>query len=214
MAARRLAQSLTGFNSPLAQTADVTQLRVRMQSTYATPGDVSDDYQLQWEKNGNGTWTDVTTTGSEVVTYDSGLLSTGATTNRLGAGTGSFVAGRSSETGLISNYVMPASNFTEFLFSLKIISAALVPGDVIRFRVLRNGATTGLTYTQVPTLTVRQVAFTQAAFGFYAEDTESAAVALAAQNTAITREISTANADFHLRMLLQSTTTHDGDNSR
>jgi hypothetical protein len=90
-----------------------------------------------------------------VVPFNSANLTDGAaTTNRLGAGTGSFTAGKVSEDGLVDDLGWPANNYTEVLYSLTLKKADVVHGDTLRFRVLRNGATTGFTYTQVPTIPV------------------------------------------------------------
>jgi hypothetical protein len=130
-------------------------LRVRLQSTNAVAVPATDDWQLQWEKNGNGTWTNITTGGTTVQGYDNPNLTGGAvTTNRMGAGTGSFVAGKISETGDVPNLGWTANNYTELVFSLKLLAANFIAGDTLRFRVLRNGATTGLTYTQTPTINI------------------------------------------------------------
>lgn len=97
----------------------------------------------------------VFTTPTPVLPFNSASLTDGAaTTNRLGAGTGSFQAGKVSEDGLVDNLGWAANNYTELLYALTLKKAALANGDTIRFRVLRNGATTGLTYTQVPTIPV------------------------------------------------------------
>src|SRR6478672_579168 len=87
--------------------------------------------------------------------YNSASLTEGAaTTNRLSAGTGSFLAGKISEDGLVDNVAITASNYTEHLYSLTLVSSALSNGDTLDFRVLRNGATTGMTYTVTPRITV------------------------------------------------------------
>ena len=101
-----------------------------------------------------GLWTNVASAGT-VNAYNSANLTDGAaTTNRLGAGSGSFVAGKVSEDGLVDDFGMTASNYTELLYSITVKQADVAPTDTLRFRVLRNGATTGLTYTQVPTVTI------------------------------------------------------------
>jgi len=129
------------------------QLRTMLQSTTAAAVDPWDDFQLQWEKNGNGTWADVATT--TVVPYDSPNLTDAApTTNRLTGGTGAFTAGKVSEDGLVDDLGWAGNNHTELLYSLTLKSADLTNGDTLRFRVLRNGATTGLTYTQTPTINI------------------------------------------------------------
>ena len=155
------AASLAAVNTAItANTGNGDQagvLRVRMQ-VGANPGFSTDDWQLQWEKNGNGTWTNVTTGGNTVLGYNNPNLTDAAvTTNRLGAGSGSFVAGKISETGLVSDLAITASNYTELVFSVKLLAANFTDGDTLRFRVLYNGATTAMTYTVVPTINVVRV---------------------------------------------------------
>lgn len=90
-----------------------------------------------------------------VIGYDSPNLTLATvTTNQLGAGTGSFVAGKVSEYGLVDDLGWSGSNYTEVLYPLTLKKADLTGGDTLRFRVLRNGATTYLTYSQTPTVTI------------------------------------------------------------
>jgi hypothetical protein len=97
----------------------------------------------------------VVATASAVIAFNSANLTDGAaTTNRLGAGTGSFTAGKVSEDGLVDNLGWPGNNYTELLYALTLAKARLANGDTLRFRVVRNLATTGLTYTQTPTVPV------------------------------------------------------------
>jgi hypothetical protein len=93
-------------------------------------------------------------TPAPVENYNSASLTDGnATTNRLGSGTGSFVAGEISEDGLVDNLQITASNYTELLYSLTINSDAVADADTIDFRVLRNGAVLN-TYTVTPRITI------------------------------------------------------------
>ena len=132
----------------------VFQLRVRMQETGNGNVPPTDNFQLQFEKNASGTWTNVSPAPGPVMSYDSPrLTNAGATTSRLTGGTGSFAAGEISEGGVVDSLGWAQSGYTELLYSLKLIAADLAPGDTLRFRVLRNGLTTGVTYTQTPTLT-------------------------------------------------------------
>ena len=99
-------------------------LRVRLQSTTAVAVPATDDWQLQYEKNASGTWVNVAATGTTVVGYNDPNLTDGAaTTNRLGAGTGSFVAGKVSEDGIADDLGWTANNYTELVYSLKLIAA-------------------------------------------------------------------------------------------
>lgn len=98
------------------------------------------------------------TTGSPVVPFAStNLTDSGATTNRLGSGTGSFVAGEVSEDGLVDDLQITASNYTELLYSLTLVSSALANNDTLDFRVLRNGAVLD-TYTVTPRVTASKSA--------------------------------------------------------
>ena len=141
-----------GINIGFDLAADFNfQLRVRLQESGGKSGATSDDFRLQYRKNG-GTWTNVTTTSSNVKGFDSSdLTDGGATTNRLSGGSGSFVAGKISETGEVVDHQLTANNYTEHLYSLTLISADIALDDKIEFRVLLNGST--FTYNVVPKFT-------------------------------------------------------------
>jgi len=95
------------------------------------------------------------TTVSAVLAYVSpNLTDAGVTTRRLTVGTGAFTAGEVSEDGLVDDLGWPGNNYTEVLYPITLMRAALANGDTIRFRVTKDGATTDMTYTAVPTLTV------------------------------------------------------------
>lgn len=134
-------------------------LRISLAETGAgsISGASTDDYQLQYSYDG-GAYTNVTTSSSVVKGYDSSnLTNDGATTdnaNLSNAGSGSFVAGEVSEDGLVDNLQITANNFTELLFTLEIVHADVAHGKNIDFRVLLNGATTNMTYTVTPRITV------------------------------------------------------------
>lgn len=94
------------------------------------------------------------TSSGAVTSYNSASLTDGnATTNRLGAGSGSFVAGEISEDGLVDDHQITVSSYTEHLYSLTLVSSALANNDTLDFRVLRNNAATGMTYTVTPRIT-------------------------------------------------------------
>lgn len=178
------------------------QLRVRLQSA-GTAGVSTDDYKLQYRID-SGSWTDVGL-GTEVTPYNDPSLTHGnATTNRLGAGTGSFVAGEIADTSdTVTDLTITASNYTELLYSLSVLGWTMntTASHTLEFRVLRNGATTGLTYSVTPTINVTKVpSYVQEAFRFYEDGTESASVAIAAQNTDITRDLYPGNSNLQLRI--------------
>lgn len=131
-------------------------LRIMMQETGGLGGAATDDWQLQYSKNG-GAYTSITTATSNVKGYDSTTLTDqGATTNRLTGGTGSFVAGLVSEDGLADNLNVTANNYSEFLFTLTIVSADVSAADTLDFRLLVNGSTN--TYSVTPRITVTKTA--------------------------------------------------------
>jgi hypothetical protein len=151
-------------SSPIdSQDTDITRnvdsdsnlhLRFRIDETKGISGDSTDDWQLQYSKNA-ASYTDVTSGSSNAKGFNSALTDGGATTNRatngITDGTGSFVAGEISEDGLIDDHQLTASNFTEHLYTLTLVSADLANNDTLDFRILRNGST--ITYSQTPTIT-------------------------------------------------------------
>lgn len=177
-------------------------LRIRLQETGAVAGAATDDYKLQYRKN-SGSWGDL---DSAVKAYNSSNLTEGAaTTNRLGAGTGSFVAGKVSEDGVVDDVQITASNYTELYYAIQLdLAGGLVDEDLIEFRVLKNNATTGMTYSSYPTLTVKSMALTQAAYRFYSDGTESGSTALGTQSTAYTLATNT-DQNIGVRVRVQET---------
>jgi hypothetical protein len=81
------------------------------------------------------------------------LTDAGATTNRLTGGSNSFVAGKISETGTVSDLEITSGNYTELLFSAKLVASLLANNDTLDFRVYRNGVALN-TYTVTPRITV------------------------------------------------------------
>lgn len=132
-------------------------LRIQIQESGGTGGASTDDWRLQYSKN-SGAYTDVTGSSSNVKGFNSSNLTDGgATTNRLTAGTGSFVAGLVSEDGLADNLDITASNYSELLYTLTLISADVVATDTLDFRVLQNGGVLS-TYTIYPRVTITKTA--------------------------------------------------------
>ena len=138
------------------------QLRVLLQETNGGSGDATDDYGLEYALNAGGTPSWVAVTGaSAVVQADTGssLTDGGATTNRgtngITGGSGTFVAGeQEAGNGVIEDNQITASNYTESVWGLILVSADLSNGDTIDFRVTRNGGTPGVTENVVPRITV------------------------------------------------------------
>jgi len=82
------------------------------------------------------------------------LTNNSATTNQLGAGTGSFAAGEIVELGRAGDYAHPGSTYTEHLFTMTLYSAGFNDNDTLDFRLLYNDLTTSMTYTVTPRITV------------------------------------------------------------
>jgi hypothetical protein len=135
-------------------TAIVLRYGVQESGAGSASGLTTDDYQLQHNLNGAG-FVD-TTAGSTVVQgfTSADLTDADPTTQRLSAGTGSFIAGEISETdGLLTDWQLTANNFSELLYAIQVIDADTAVGDSITFRVLRNAGVFN-TYSVTPTLTV------------------------------------------------------------
>lgn len=134
----------------------VVVLRIGLQESGAgsVSGATTDDYQLQRSVAG-GAFGNVTGASSGVRGFASASLTdAGTTTQLLSAGTGAFVAGEISESGLVTDRQITANNFTELLYALEIVAADVAEGNAITFRVLLNGATTNMTYTVTPTINI------------------------------------------------------------
>lgn len=142
----------------LVSTNSNLQLRIGLQESGSgsASGASTDDYQLQYSKNG-GAFTNITAASTNVSGFLSANLTEGdATTNRLSNGTGSFVAGKVSEDGLVDNWALTANNYSELLYSIELKSADLAEGNTLDFRVLRNGAV--ITYSVTPRITATKIA--------------------------------------------------------
>lgn len=129
------------------------QLRVGVQMDGGS-GMSTDDYQLQYSLNG-GAYTNVTSASSVVKGFNSASLTDAASaTQRLSAGSGSFIGGRVSEDGLADNFNFNVAFHGELLYSLTVVSASVSNSDTIDFRVIRNSSATGMTFTVTPRITV------------------------------------------------------------
>ncbi len=143
--------------SNLADFPIVLRYGVQESGAGSAAGASTDDYQLQYSLNG-GAFTNVTAASSVVQGYtSSNLTDAAATTSRLSAGTGSFVAGEIAETdGLLTDWALTANNYSDLVFAIQILAAGTADGDSITFRVLRNGAVF-TAYSITPALTIQNV---------------------------------------------------------
>ena len=157
-------------SSPLGiQNANITRdvasgdrkvhLRYRIQESGGADGATTDDYGLEYRKNG-GSWTAVTASSSNVKSDTaSGLTDGAATTNRgtngISDGTGSFVAGEQEEgNGVIEDLQLTTDNFTEVVWALSVIQADVAETNTLEFRVTLNGGSPGITNSVTPQITI------------------------------------------------------------
>ena len=129
------------------------QLRVRVQNGNATAGQTTDDYHLFASING-GARQQVNDTNTPYLDGgSSGMANNSATTNRLGAGSGSFVGGKTAITAAgMQDIQVTGSNFTELVWSIN--PGVTAVGSVVDFFVYRNGVPITGSYTITPRLTV------------------------------------------------------------
>ena len=138
--ATALAAQDTNYTADISGGNVVILVRFRVQENGAADG--TGQYQLRYAKNGGAATDVVSGTVSNVRTYDSANLTNGGnTTQRLGFGSGSFIAGRVAELGLTASFTHTASNYTEVLFSIELQAADLADGDTLAFSLSHTAAT-------------------------------------------------------------------------
>lgn len=153
----------TNINRDVSAGNATCHLRVRIQETGGADGATTDDYGLQYQVNGAGGWTTITDASSRARAFTtSGLTDGGTTTNRstdgITDGTGSFVAGEQEEAnGVIEDRQLTASNFTEHVWALEIVSADNANADTLDFRITLNGGNPGMTNSVTPRITITKV---------------------------------------------------------
>lgn len=118
-------------------------------------GAATDDWELEFDIDGGG-YNPVTASSTGVqADTGSGLTEGGATTERMTAGTGTWNAGEQEEDdGQIVDYDLGADNYTELVYALLFVAADFTGGEVVTFRLTRNGAANQVTNTVVPQSTV------------------------------------------------------------
>ena len=162
-----LANENTNISVNLTGGDAIVLLRMRVQNTTATAGLSTDDYVIEWSKNGgaygNGAEISTNTTFTQLVHGN-------ATTNRLTAGTGSFQAGRQIESTGTLDFLHNASTYVEHVIGFKIIQANVNDGDTLDFRVTLNFGTPGMTNSVTPRITVRKFTVDQQHFRFRNDD--------------------------------------------
>lgn len=136
------------------------QVRLLIQETAGDDGDAMHDYTLEYSKNGGADTTVPTTDGGDgIVAVTAGLTNDAATTNRatngITDGSGTFVAGEQSSDGVVDNFLLTSSNFTEHVWGVQFNVANLSDGDSFVFTVdMFNKATDAVN----PTITITGLA--------------------------------------------------------
>jgi len=115
------------------------------------------DNEFQYRKNG-GTWTNITTSSTNVVAIAATALTNGSNCTKRLSGTGTFEASAAGQTedgtsGGTTNDIVASGN-SETECGLRLVGADLADDDVIEFRLTRDGGTLLDTYAVVPTLIV------------------------------------------------------------
>jgi hypothetical protein len=152
-----IAAQNTGIVADLASSDLDLHLRVRLQEN-GTAAVSASDFQLEYDINTSGAWSEVNSGDFAVPSIDGPNLTNGAaTTNRLTGGTGSFEAGKISEDGTVDALGWGLGNHTELLYSIRLVSAEFSDEDIVDFRVLQNfNPLSG--YTQTPTVEISKTA--------------------------------------------------------
>ena len=194
-------------------------LRYRMDEvgTGDIDGATTDDYQLQFQVNSGGGWSDVTASSSRVQTDTSSELSDGsATTNRTQDGISNglgdaFVAGEQEDgDGEITDSQLTGNDYTEHVWALDLISADWTADDFVTFRLRFNGG--NMANNVIPRITDLPPFYAPDAdkFRFYEDDSdggtsEATSTPIAAEDTDLTSRDVNSDSDLHLRWNVQET---------
>lgn len=150
----------------LMVTADrniLLRIQIQESGSGSISGAATDDYRLERSIDG-GAFAAVTTSSTAVqVNTASALTDQGATTARLVAGGGSFVAGKQDDgDGIVTDVQLTANNYTEHVFGIKVLAASTSEGTVLTFRLTGPAvgtlftAVSGGAYTVTPTLNITE----------------------------------------------------------
>lgn len=204
-------QTLGEQPSSLANTGQyMFQTRTQIQESGGANGSTSDTWLVQFSCN-NTTFAN----GSSWLFYYGNSTSEGnlwdqdSTTETLTAGSGSYVAGVQCATNNESNHTwrLTSNDYGDLVFGHTIREYGFADGDVIYFRQNHNGSNLGSSFGNI---TVRRNFIpTFRAFRFYEDDAAPAsATAIAAEDTNITRDHTTTERFFNIRVGLQAPASH------
>ena len=133
-----LAAEDTSYEVPFADLGTSHHLRV----VYSNTGTkiANDQFTLQYNVDGAG-WNNITTTSSNVRVIAGQPTDAAATSQRLGAGTGSFAAGEYDDADGAIDSNLSDGTYTEGVWSIEFRSADLSGGESIDIRMNYGGAT-------------------------------------------------------------------------
>jgi hypothetical protein len=142
----------------------IIHLRVLIEEAGAgsVGGGAADTWELQYQVNGTGGWSDVTASSSRVqASASTHLTDGGVTINRSSEGLTdpsgpSYQQGRQEESDGSITFQHSADVFTEHHYCIKIISADSSHTDWLKFRVSYNGGSPGMTHNVDPHIVFRK----------------------------------------------------------
>lgn len=151
-----LAAESTNYTADISTGDVIIQARFRLlNNSFFVAGQPTDDYQLYMSKNSGG----YALASTEIIGFDSSSLTEGqATTQRLSADIGTFVAGKVTEDLEVNDFSLGVNNtgaaliMTEFVFSIKVVATAVISGDTYDLRPYINNVALG--YNVTPRITI------------------------------------------------------------
>jgi len=150
------------------QVSTTFRLRFRVQQTVTNANtNLTKNFKLRFSDGGSYTNIGAQGTTASKVRYvnSSNITDNETTTDQLGTGTGSFIAGsvdENNDTGTIT-FTSGAASYTEIEFVIEVYGPLVDNNDVISFRVYETNNTVLDTYTVTPNVTVKKAITAQSA---------------------------------------------------
>ncbi len=150
------------------QVSTTFRLRFRVQQTVTNANtNLAKNFKLRFSDGGSYTDIGAQGTTASKVRYvnSSNITDNETTTNQLGTGTGSFIAGsvdENNDTGTIT-FTSGAASYTEIEFVIEVYGPLVDNNDAISFRVYETNDTVLDTYTVTPNVTVKKAITAQSA---------------------------------------------------
>ena len=201
-------------------------LRYRVQEVGggSVDGEDTDSYALQFQVEGGGSWTDVSTQGITPLCYvltdpgawpgfTNGDPTTNRSTDGISDGTGSFIAGKIVHVNGIT-FKHTADNFTEHCFVLLCSNNEWTSTgtDFIELRMRYNGGS--MTNSVTPRLTQTTFRPDPEVFRFYEDGTESGSTPIENEDVDLVDfDMIPGDAQIHLRLGIDALGTTSGTSS-